>query len=1129
MSSVEQGAEITNTAVTPLGQVLVVDDEVELKNSLVQLLNTHGYQAVGYGNGEEALTALSTHTFDVMLTDLIMPGIDGISLLQASLEFDPHLVCIVMTGQETIPAAVDAMQVGAFDYVLKPFRLQTILPILMRAMNTRRLKLENLQLRETVALYEVSQTIAFTLDPQMVISKLADAALQETDADEVSILLPTSDGKELYIAAVRGANRQRLLGERVPLENSITSWVARERASLILVGEVDDDRFRALWPRPEISSAISVPMQVGNKLVGTINLNSISRHRSFSPRQMKALTILAGTAAAALETASLYTKVQQAEESYRSIFENAIEGIFQTALDGRFIRANPAMAQMLGYGTPGKLIAAVEDVRQELYVDPSRLEEFARLLEENDRLSAFEIQLRKRDGSSIFLSESARAVRDDSGAVLYYEGIAEDITERKRAEEEEARLRLEIEQQRLRIDAIVATVPGVVFEAWEFGKETHRTEFVSEYIKSMTGYSVEEWKSEPGFWLSILHPDDEERVKREAAEQLATGKSETLEFRWIAKDGSVVWVSAQTIGFRDENGNVSGVRGVVTDITERKRAENRLAAQHAVTSALANSSTLMEGALKILQAICESLGWVWGALWTVDRSRNVLRCNELWHAPSIEAKEFEAISRASVYGPGVGLPGRVWSDAKPFWIPEVPGDANFPRDAIAAKEKLHSGCGFPIRLGSEVLGVMEFFSQSIPEPDKDLLAMMATIGSQIGQFIERKGAEERLRSSEEQLLQSQKLEAIGQLAGGVAHDFNNLLTVIAGYSSILLGRIPKDSPHRIPIEEIKKASDRASGLTRQLLAFSRKQILQPKLLDLNEVLTNLEKMVRRLIGEDIDLFTITDPSLGKVKADPGQIEQVLLNLIVNARDAMPQGGKLTIETANVILSDEHAQRYATTSGAYAMFAVSDSGCGMDSEIREHIFEPFFTTKGAGKGTGLGLSTVYGIVKQSGGHVWLYSEPNKGTTFKVYLPLANEAQEQQEIRMGTRAIPKGTETLLLVEDEDSVRSILTDILETQGYHVIVASNGMEALKIAATDNVTIHLMVTDVVMPQMSGRELAEQVTKIRPDMKILYMSGYTDDAIVRHGLLDEKLNFLQKPFDSAAVARKVRQVLDSQQ
>jgi nitrogen-specific signal transduction histidine kinase/CheY-like chemotaxis protein len=405
--------------------------------------------------------------------------------------------------------------------------------------------------------------------------------------------------------------------------------------------------------------------------------------------------------------------------------------------------------------------------------------------------------------------------------------------------------------------------------------------------------------------------------------------------------------------------------------------------------------------------------------------------------------------------------------------------------------------------------------------------MMATIGSQIGQFLERRNAEKALRTSEEQLRQSQKLEAIGQLAGGVAHDFNNLLTVIGGYSSILLGRISEDSPHRVAVEEIKKASERASALTRQLLAFSRKQILQPKLLDLNGVIADLEKMVRRLISEDIVLFILTDPLLGKVKADPGQVEQVLLNLIVNARDAMPQGGKLTIETANRFLSEEYALRHAASAGRYVMLAVSDSGCGMDAEVKEHIFEPFFTTKGAGKGTGLGLSTVYGIVKQSGGHIWLYSELNRGTTFKVYLPRLDENQEELEASIGTTAMPKGTETVLLVEDEEQVRGILTDMLESQGYHVVVASDGNEALNIASLHDGTIHLLLTDVVMPQMSGRQLAEHAAAIRPEMKILYMSGYTDDAIVRHGLLDEKLNFLQKPFDSAAVARKVREVLDS--
>ena len=378
---------------------------------------------------------------------------------------------------------------------------------------------------------------------------------------------------------------------------------------------------------------------------------------------------------------------------------------------------------------------------------------------------------------------------------------------------------------------------------------------------------------------------------------------------------------------------------------------------------------------------------------------------------------------------------------------------------------------------------------------------------------------------EEQLRQSQKMEAIGQLAGGVAHDFNNLLTVIGGYSSILLSKLPPDSLQRTNVEEIKKAADRASGLTRQLLAFSRKQILQPKVLDLNIVVSDLDKMLRRLIGEDIDLLTLTDPNLGKVKADPGQIEQVLLNLVVNARDAMREGGKLTIETRNVELSKDYGRLFANPSGPYIMLAVSDTGCGIDAATRERIFEPFFTTKQAGKGTGLGLATVYGIVKQSGGNVWVYSELGHGTTFKIYLPRVEEFEDTGELS-GPKTTPKGTETVLLVEDEDQVRLILRQILENQGYHVLSASHGEEALAISQGPG-DIQLMITDVVMPQMSGRELADRVVAARPSLKVLYMSGYTDDAIVRHGLLDEKLHFIQKPFDSATVARKVREVLDS--
>jgi nitrogen-specific signal transduction histidine kinase/CheY-like chemotaxis protein len=405
--------------------------------------------------------------------------------------------------------------------------------------------------------------------------------------------------------------------------------------------------------------------------------------------------------------------------------------------------------------------------------------------------------------------------------------------------------------------------------------------------------------------------------------------------------------------------------------------------------------------------------------------------------------------------------------------------------------------------------------------------MMATLGSQIGQFMESKRVEGALGDSEEQLRQSQKLEAIGQLAGGVAHDFNNLLTVIGGYSSIILGKLSPDNPHRTSVEEIKKAGDRAGSLTRQLLAFSRKQILQPKILDLNVVVFDMDKMVRRLIGEHIDLVALIDPTLGKVKADPGQLEQVLLNLIVNARDAMPEGGKITIETGNVLLSSEYAVRHAAVAGPHVTLAVSDTGCGIPADVRTHVFEPFFTTKGAGKGTGLGLATVYGIVKQSGGHVSLYSEVGTGTTFKIYLPRVDTVGVDGQITPAALSAPQGTETVLLVEDEDQVRKIVEAILEDQGYNVLSAANGEEAIQLAAHYYSEIHLVFTDVVMPQMSGRELAERLLRMRPQLKVLYMSGYTDDSIVRHGLLDAKLNFIQKPFDSAAAARKVREVLDS--
>ena len=391
-------------------------------------------------------------------------------------------------------------------------------------------------------------------------------------------------------------------------------------------------------------------------------------------------------------------------------------------------------------------------------------------------------------------------------------------------------------------------------------------------------------------------------------------------------------------------------------------------------------------------------------------------------------------------------------------------------------------------------------------------------------------AEERAerKKLEEQLRQAQKMEAIGQLTGGIAHDFNNMLTVIIGYSELMLQRLKADDPLRSEVEQVKEAGVRASLLTRQLLAFSRKQVLQPRVLDLNAVLTNMDRMLQRLIGEDIDLVTVPAPGLGRVLADPGQIEQVIMNLAVNARDAMPQGGKLTTETANVELDEAYARQHGPVQpGPYVMLAVSDTGCGMDAETQARIFEPFFTTKEVGKGTGLGLSTVYGIVKQSSGDIWVYSEPGRGTTFKIYLPWVEGAVDTVEPGVAPARDVRGSETILLVEDDVGIRRLVRQVLAERGYWVLEAIHGTHAIQISEQHTVPIHLLVTDVVMPGMSGRELAEHLKPSRPNMKVLFMSGYTDKAIVHHGELDPGTAYLQKPFTPDALAREVREVLDS--
>jgi two-component system cell cycle sensor histidine kinase/response regulator CckA len=476
-----------------------------------------------------------------------------------------------------------------------------------------------------------------------------------------------------------------------------------------------------------------------------------------------------------------------------------------------------------------------------------------------------------------------------------------------------------------------------------------------------------------------------------------------------------------------------------------------------------------------------------------------------------------------------GIAGAVFASGQPEVISTVQQDARHysatdaltgyqSRDMIVVPLKRHGG---------NPVGVIEILNKNKGPVNRHDLDTLVVISAIAAAAIEQSKAFEALRVKDVQLQQAQKMEAVGRLAVGVAHDFNNLLTVIKGYSELIVMAVEGDVPVRAHAEEVLKAADRAAGVTSQLLVFSRKQVFELRTVRLNEVVANVEKLLRRLIGEDIQLITTVEPTLGWIKADPGQLEQVLMNLAVNARDAMPHGGTLTIRIAHSELDETFTRHHLDFQpGMYCALSVADSGCGMNKDTLSKLFEPFFTTKDPGKGTGLGLSIVHGIVKQSRGHILVSSEPGRGTTFTIYLPCVEAPAEVRSSSDATSTASLGTETVLIVEDEGQVRTLECGLLEASGYHVLAASHGGEAMQICREYPGTIHLLVTDLILPQMNGRELARQAVPIRPSMKVLYVSGYPDETLVTAGVARSQVSFLQKPFASDALLLSVRKVLD---
>ena len=808
---------------------------------------------------------------------------------------------------------------------------------------------------------------------------------------------------------------------------------------------------------------------------------------------------------------------RESEARTRMIIEAALDAVIVIDVEGRVTEWNAQAHTMFGWSREEVIGESLSSKIIPVQYRDAHEAGLKRYLQTGQGLvinRRIDLTARHRDGHEFPVELSISPTR--IAGTYSFSAFVRDVTEQKQAE---AQLRESEERYR---SVVTALDEGVLF-ADDQGIIRACNTSAERILGVSTGHLLQRSLQDPN-WQAI-HEDGSifHANCSPIAMTLRTGQpcvDVIMGVRTIEQ--GVRWISVNTRPLvRNSDSAPHAVVASLTDITEQKRGEQRVRVQHAITRVLADATTLKEAATVILETICEPLGWNLGILWIVDRHANVLRCMESWANPKTGVQAFETASRQRTFTRGIGLPGRVWEAGASAWIVDILHDANFPRFPMAEKVGLHGAAAFPILLGGAVEGVMEFFSREVRQPDDHILALMAAIGSQVGHLIERKQLEEQLR-------QSQKMEAIGRLAGGIAHDFNNLLTVITGYSEVALSRLQKEDPLYMELDEIKQAGNRAAALTSQLLAFSRRQVLQPKVLDLNLVVTNLEKLLHRLIGEDVNLVVSLAPSLGHIHVDPGQIEQVLMNLAVNARDAMPKGGRLVIETQNVDFNEPSAGRpLSVEPGSYVMLMVSDTGSGMDEYTRSHIFEPFFTTKEQGKGTGLGLSTVYGIVKQGDGEIIVDTKPGQGSTFMIYFRRV-PAREAiiPDMATQTAVTHPGTETLLLVEDEPAIRALAGDILRRYGYTVLEARHGVEALLTGSQYLGMIHLLITDVIMPQMSGSEVAERLTHERPHMKVLYISGYTDDTIIHHGVVQEGTAFLQKPFSPDALVQKVRQVLD---
>lgn len=828
--------------------------------------------------------------------------------------------------------------------------------------------------------------------------------------------------------------------------------------------------------------------------------------------------------------------IRQSEEKYRTILESIEEGYYEIDLAGNYTFFNNALCASLGYERD-----EMTGMNYRQYADAATAKKlfahFNEIFTTGQPLSQAVYEVIRKDGTRRVHETSGSLIRNHAGEPVGFRGVLRDVTERQQIENN-----LRRSEANLSAAQRITQLGSWEVELSDLRRINNNRVHWSDEVYRIFGYEPGAVRVSINRYFDSIHADDRRYCRRAFVEAVTDRKNLNIEFRVCLPTGGerILHGLAEAV-YDAQTDQPRKLIGTVQDITERKRAE------HALEEANQRAIHEYERLIDRVAQLAESLG-------TARDLRTIYRALYAFAVISAPCTGFFI----SLYDArrNVRLPGFAVSDGEEIEISDLPpmemsGSPNsraISTGAIVVEDDFQAAMTdkpvvnigiekhpdlpqsclvAPMSVMGRIVGAVEVQSNQSAAYTKEHATAMRMAANLAANAIENVRLIEQEREHEERLRQSQKLESVGRLAGGIAHDFNNMLTAINGYSELTLHKLEAGSPLRQNIEEIKKAGERSALLTHQLLAFSRRQVLQSEVLNLNDVIAETSKMLEVLIGENVRLETNFDAKLGHVKGDAGQLTQVIMNLAVNARDAMPAGGSLIIKTANAYLDEEFAARHVPTKpGSYVMLAVADTGSGIDEETQENIFEPFYTTKEVGKGTGLGLATVYGIVKQSGGFIWLDSAIGVGSTFNIYLPCIDAEIAARDEDEAFQPTAKEAATILIVEDEDLVRAMTRQTLEECGYKVVEATNGKEALATCLQSGGAIDLVITDVVMPEMGGRELAERLREKLPNIRILFTSGYTDDAVVRLDVIEAETNFIQKPFTLEALTNKVKQFLD---